>query len=55
MPCKIYVKQNVRVKGRVHPEKILSQGRAGDYGGQLASCLKRYQLIQMLVFFQPQN
>ena len=26
MPCKIYVKQNLRVKGKVYPEKITRAG-----------------------------
>ena len=33
----ITVKQNVRVEGRLHPEK-LHAGGAGGYGGRLASC-----------------
>ena len=34
----IIVEQNVRLQGSMHPVKFLSRGRAGDYGGRLASC-----------------
>ena len=42
----ITVKQNVKVQGRLRPENFVSggPGRAGDYGGQMASCCSLFSI-----------
>ena len=50
----ISVKQNVRVQGRMRPEKCLII-QAGDYSGQLASCYSLEGLVQAIYITNLHN